>query len=330
MKKISKILLSILVVMGLTGCVKYNVSMGVNDDKSVDFEVIYAADIKVTESFNELSDDESSKETTNSSDDSGVKKEDYNWLSEKGYKVEDYKESTDKSVYVGVKISKTFKSIDDITKSEDKQIDINLMFDDKEKFDDSQLFSKTGNIYKANIIFDMSEDSEKNETREDDAIDTSNLQNALLSTMDLKYTVKLPTKALSNNATIVSEDGKTLTWILEYNKKNEIQYTFEIDENIASKKSKDSAQPTTGAISGNMTLYIVIGALAVVVIVLIVLLTRKKDKGNTINTSNVIVGETIPENAEETQAVEPKEISVEESIDEAVEEESNEDNKENN
>ncbi len=320
MKKISKILLSILVIIGLTGCVKYNVSMDVKRNKSFELELIYAMDLEVLNAVSNTTAEisESKEEDNSSSEESTINKEDYNWLAEKGYKVETYKEKNSKSNYVGVKISKNFKSIDEVTKEEDKVIDFNNLFDDKDNFDDSQFFSKTGNTYKANFIFDMSDSDAENTTSKDSEEDLNSL--ALASMLDLKYSVTLPNKPVTHNASIVSEDGLTLTWLLENNKKNEIKFSFEIDENGTPVMSKDSAQPTTGV--SNMKFYIIIGALAIIVIALVIILTRKKETGNTINTSNAIVGEIIPENAEETQALEPKEISVEEAIDETIDEES--------
>ena len=50
-------------------------------------------------------------------------------------------------------------------------------------------------------------------------IDLTNVEGSI------KYTVKLPAKAESNNANVVSEDGKTLTWELTPSGKNTIQYS---------------------------------------------------------------------------------------------------------
>ena len=76
---------------------------------------------------------------------------------------------------------------------------------------------------------------------------------------DLKYEIKLPKEAKSNNASKVSDDKKTYTWNLTYGKKNTVEFEFE----LGSKK----------------TIFIVIGAVvavAVIACVLVVVLKKKK------------------------------------------------------
>ena len=52
MKKLVKILMSLLLVFGLTGCVRYTTSMEVKKDKSVTLEMIYAMDTSAMENLN--------------------------------------------------------------------------------------------------------------------------------------------------------------------------------------------------------------------------------------------------------------------------------------
>ena len=220
MKKYFKTFLALIMVFALTGCVKYNMNMEVNANKEVKLELIYAIDTSYMEQFNtnEENQDDTTTEAEDDDTNNGVKAEDYNFLKEKGYTVEEFKEEKDGKKYNGVKISKTFKSIDDITKEEEKSIDINKLLGDKDTFDDSQFFSKKGNTYKADLVFNFKENG-------DDSM------GSLGNNFDLKYSIKLPVKAKEDNATEKSADGKTLTWNLKYGEENKINYSFELNKN---------------------------------------------------------------------------------------------------
>jgi len=47
-----------------------------------------------------------------------------------------------------------------------------------------------------------------------------------MASITYNYEITLPTKPISNNATKVSNDGKTLTWDLKANDKNKDQSYF--------------------------------------------------------------------------------------------------------
>ncbi len=271
MKKLVKILMSLLLVFGLTGCVKYTTSMEVKKDKSVTLEVIYAMDTSAMEDldFGELTEDEDhededyededldaaneieltdyeEEEEDIASNDSSVNKEDYEWLEKKGYKVEEYTYEKDDSKYVGVKITKKYDSIDDISKDKDITVDFTTLFNDKDNFKE-EFFSKKGNIYKANFVFDFTQDGE----------DVSDQYASYQSVFDLKYTIKLPNKAKKHNASKVSDDGLTYTWNLKYGKKNKVEFEF--------------------GFGSSKTILLVVGAIAIVAIIAGVVLLKKKN-----------------------------------------------------
>lgn len=85
----------------------------------------------------------------------------------------------------------------------------------------------------------------------------------LASEMEFSYIVNLPEKALTNNATNVTNDGKTLTWTLAQSQISNIEFSFELK---------------------NMTNYYILygGIAAAVIIVIIIIITiikkGKKDK----------------------------------------------------
>ena len=266
MKKLVKILMSLLLVFGLTGCVKYTTSMEVKKDKSVTLEIIYAMDTSAMEdlNFGELTEDEDyededldaaneieltdyeEEEEDIASNDSSVNKEDYEWLEKKGYKVEEYTYEKDDSKYVGVKITKKYDSIDDISKDKDITVDFTTLFNDKDNFKE-EFFSKKGNIYKANFVFDFTQDGE----------DVSDQYASYQGAFDLKYTIKLPNKAKKHNASKVSDDGLTYTWNLKYGKKNKVEFEF--------------------GFGSSKTILLVVGAIAIVAIIAGVVLLKKKN-----------------------------------------------------
>lgn len=246
MKKYLKIVLSFVLVLSLTGCVKYNMNMEVKSDKSVDLELIYAIDYSGMSQFGDT--DEAEAEF-----DEGINVDDYDFLSQKGFKVEQFKDESNNKKYTGIKITKTYKTIDDITKEEDKTIDINKVLGDAENFDDSQFFSKKGNTYKASLLFDFNEGSGDEETMD---------MGSMADSFELKYTIKLPAKAKTNNATEVSKDGKTLTWNLKYGEKNQVDFTFDLGNN------------------SNTLMYVGIGVAALVIVGAVVIVLSKKKNNN--------------------------------------------------
>lgn len=84
----------------------------------------------------------------------------------------------------------------------------------------------------------------------------------LAGEMEFNYVVNLPEKALTNNATNVSNDGKTLTWSLMQSQISNIEFSFELK---------------------NMTNYYIlyggIAAAVIIVIIIIISLIKKGKKG---------------------------------------------------
>lgn len=246
MKRVSKLLLTFVLVLTLmTGCVKYNVSMEVKDDKSVTLEIIYG--MEVDSSMLEDDTDTDTDYYEDEEDDSSVDVEDYKYLEDAGYKVEEFKEEKEDTVIAGVKVTKTFKNIDDITADEKVTVDFNDLFNEEKKDDLGKLkfFYKNGSNYAADFVFDFS--------TEDD-MDYSDYQDMF----DLEYKITLPGESVSNNATKVSEDKKTLTWDLDYGKKNNVNFEFALGGDMV------------------MTIIIVVAGVAVVGIIAVLVMGKKK------------------------------------------------------
>lgn len=234
MKKILKISLLCISLMFLTsGCMKINYDMTINRNKSIDFSALsaYLEDLGENESI--------------------FSKEEMEELSKKGVTVSDYKEDG----YVGYRLFKHFDNIDDVSDKENVTNNIEDFFDEKPQktyfFKIEKGFLK--NKYKAyfdvsnmNMSLDNLEESINDvdsenvdttdtmdtvESAENENIDVLNNMDFsnMMTGMEAKFVVRLPYKNISNNATNVSSDGKTLTWdfITNQNLKT-IEFEFEI------------------------------------------------------------------------------------------------------
>lgn len=238
MKKLRSVVVLLVVTLLLTGCVKYNVNMEIRKDKSMNFEMIYAMNESLLEG-KDVFDEKELKE-----------------VKDKGFKVEKYNKDNMK----GFTISKEIKNIDSVSSTDAKEYSLSAIT----KKGDAKLFKvKKGlfkNKYTANLKFDSSDSKMSNgnstsqfrETEEDDDnllidtkdddldldldsddsdfdLDTDDYDySSMMSNMDMSINVKLPYKALSNNATEVTNDGKDLKWNLTTSGSQSIDFEFEL------------------------------------------------------------------------------------------------------
>lgn len=244
MKGKLKVALILVTVLLLSGCMKYNINMSIDENKDVTISAIVAMDKSMTQGL----------ESGESTDDEDVKA-----LKEKGYTYEKY--STDE--WDGAKLTKKVGNLDEISTTDPITVELDKLFDEKTKdfkyyFQKKESGSKT--TYIGNFKIDASEGSDSTSS------ETDEMTKSLMSSMDLKYVVTLPVKSDSNNATKVSKDGKTLTWDLTYGKVSDIKYEFSLNE------------------SGNkkQTILIVAGAAVAVVAVAVtvVVINSKKKESN--------------------------------------------------
>lgn len=120
-----------------------------------------------------------------------------NSAKEQGFTVEPYEDEE----YEGFK---AYKEIEDITKG----ISLADLFgEDYVKNGEDNNIKKDGNTFSQNAIIDLTGMKEM-----------SNFG------IVMKYSVKLPSKVKTTNATQISEDGKTLTWDLVLGEENSIQF----------------------------------------------------------------------------------------------------------
>lgn len=225
MKRIIKVLMVFLIVIFMTGCVKFNATMDIKKDKSMDFTVIYAVDKSMMgeEASNSILTDKQKKEAE-----------------KEGYTIEDYKEDN----FVGVKLIKKIQNIDDVSTEKAEEYSLSGILDGDD--DNKYIFQvKKGffkNTYTANFKFDSSdsglnssdetddytyeEEDEDDDTkyRESDELDYA----SMMSSMDLSFNVNLPYGANSNNATKAQDDNKKLSWSLTATDEENIEFTFDI------------------------------------------------------------------------------------------------------
>lgn len=282
MKKIKYLFMLIIGSMLLTGCIKYNATMDIKKDKSMDFSIIYAFDKTIFGEGN------------------SPKEEDMKQIKKQGFTVTKYSEGN----YEGFNISKKIDNIDEVSTESDTVFNLSGMM---EETDNKYIFKVVKgtdkNTYYAKLKFD-SNDSGLNESgnnfddedltlndeenlpdENDDLLGTTgenslnNLDlNAMMGSLDLKFNVKLPNPALSSNATEKSSDNKNLTWKLGTEKAEYIEFAFEI-----------------GSSKGFNMLYVGIGALILVLVIVIAVVLSKKKNNNNVNVSNNTVNNNEPQ-----------------------------------
>ena len=255
-KNIKLTALLTLLVISLTGCVKFNSTMEIKKDKSMDYKIIYAFDKSLFGDQKILT--------------SNDKKE----LENKGFTVSNYVDGN----MNGFKVSKNIKNIDDVSSTNDATYDLSGLLDSNKS--ESKVFKvKKGflkNTYTASFKFDSSASDLNNSTSNDTTIDNdfttddngtttdSDFDFSNINTnMDLSFNVKLPYKAISSNATTKKNDDKELSWNLSSTGEDKIEFSFALY---------------------NMTnIYICGGVIVLLIIIVIVSILNKSRKNKVSN-----------------------------------------------
>jgi len=271
-RRICNILILFILSFIMTGCVKFNANMNIEKDKSMTFDIIYAVD-------------------TTYFGDEGInfEEDELKQLKESGFEVVDYSEGTMK----GVKLFRNIDNIDDVSSSDSSEYSLSGLVDDENT--NKNLFKiKKGlfkNRYTAKFEFNSADSSLNNSMSEDEIVEEDIIEDDILledevdeeensdidfdsslmmGSMDLSFNVNLPYSAISNNASDVTNDGKTLKWNLASNGEAEfIEFEFELY---------------------NMgTIYVCIGVAVVLVLLLVFFILKKfgKKKNNTNEQSTV-------------------------------------------
>ena len=254
-KNIKLTALLTLLVISLTGCVKFKSTMEIKKDKSMDYKIIYAFDKSL---FGD-------QEILTSND----KKE----LENKGFTVSNYVDGNMK----GFKVSKNIKNIDDVSSTNNATYDLSGLLDSNKS--ESKVFKvKKGflkNTYTASFKFDSSDSDLNNSTSNDTTIDndfTTDDNNTttdsdfdfsnINTNMDLSFNVKLPYKAISSNATTKKNDDKELSWNLSSTGEDKIEFSFALY---------------------NMTNIYICGGVIVLLIIIVIVSILNKGKKNKVS-----------------------------------------------
>ena len=254
-KNIKLTALLTLLVISLTGCVKFNSTMEIKKDKSMDYKIIYAFDKSLFGDQEILTSDD--------------KKE----LENKGFTVSNYVDGNMK----GFKVSKNIKNIDDVSSTNDATYDLSGLLDSNKS--ESKVFKvKKGflkNTYTASFKFDSSDSDLNNSTSNDTTIDNdfttddndtttdSDFDFSNINTnMDLSFNVKLPYKAISSNATTKKNDDKELSWNLSSTGEDKIEFSFALY---------------------NMTNIYICGGVIVLLIIIVIVSILNKGKKNKVS-----------------------------------------------
>ena len=272
-----KYLFIIAMMFLLTGCVKFNMTMDIKSDKSMDLDILYAVDKSL------MGDEELFKD------------EDIEEYKKSGFEVKDYAEGD----YVGITLKKHVKNIDDVSKT-DGNASFNIANATDTESEESMFTLKKGffrNVYTLKMESDSAtntpddinlgderfalegEDDDLGDYPSDDSslgeyptdgesllddypIDGDFDYTDALSNMEMNLTVNLPNKPISHNATSVSNNGKSLTWNLVA-QQSDVELTF--------------------ALYNKTNILICVAGVVVVVIVVIVVVSKSSKNKNTSN-----------------------------------------------
>lgn len=218
MKKFKSVLLLAICIVFLSGCVKSHTTMGIKKDKSMSYETELLFS-------NLLSDDMTSFIDSEEYEKSGYK---VTVVTDEGYK--------------GVKITKKFKNIDDFSNNKGEEVVISDFLE--KDFNRSLLFQRESSFlkdtYKAKFKYSINtseyeKSMSENENSTEEASDSEELTDEnvenymnLMSEMEFTFNITLPYKAISNNASDVSENGRSLKWNIGVDGQKDIEFEFSI------------------------------------------------------------------------------------------------------
>ncbi len=265
MKKKLAILLVLMMVFVFSGCMRVNMQLNVHDDGTGDLSMLYAVYTAMDDMLDDMEDPESTDEYSDDITDDAeqaensvkLAQEDIDALEAQGYQYEEYS----KDGYEGY----TIKT---------ENMDLTKLFSGTEitGVDDSEfVITKNGTQYTIDwVAFNDSESSEIDSVKEYfDSYDGY-----------MRFVLTLPVAAGENNASEVTDGGKTLTWnLLDINGES-VHAEFELPE-------AGNGSPSTALIA------LVIAAIIVVIAVVIVLTRKKPNAAQT--SAAVAAGESSPD-----------------------------------
>lgn len=268
MKRSFKVLCLMLIIFMTSGCMKLNVDMSINKDKSMNLSYVVAfANSLMNQSGTDTALDES----------------DLKQAEESGFKVENYSDGS----MTGYKFTKGFSNIDNISDEKETIFDLEKLLDGEE----AKVFTVKKGLFKNtysvkmqnNTASEMEDEMDLGSLYGDSSSDYSSSSNIfgdtdlsmLTSSMDLTFTVNLPNKPINSNATTTENEGKKLEWNLMDQNLQNIEFEFELY---------------------NMdNIYLTVGIIGVLVIIIIVIIIMNKKKPNSKEVAPVLVNDSVIE-----------------------------------
>ena len=267
-KRSFKVLCLMLIIFMTSGCMKLNVDMSINKDKSMNLSYVVAfANSLMNQSGTDTALDES----------------DLKQAEESGFKVENYSDGS----MTGYKFTKGFSNIDNISDEKETIFDLEKLLDGEE----AKVFTVKKGLFKNtysvkmqnNTATEMEDEMDLGSLYGDSSSDYSSSSNIfgdtdlsmLTSSMDLTFTVNLPNKPINSNATTTENEGKKLEWNLMDQNLQNIEFEFELY---------------------NMdNIYLTVGIIGVLVIIIIVIIIMNKKKPNSKEATPVLVNDSVIE-----------------------------------
>lgn len=303
MKKLKALLAVVLCAFFLTGCtIKYETNMSITSDGRMNVVVVSGFDkeglVQMIQLFESMNNTEEQEEGQIGTDEvpaktytdaeiegflySNVESENETKLAAEkaGFTVERYHEGD----IFGYKYSATINDISAVSDTNPVSFKISDLTDSETKLSEKKMFRKVDNIYYATLVFDASDQDANSQMSENESSQsTSEEMKQMLSQvkLDFKYIVTLPVGSISNNATSVSEDGKTLTWDIKNTGNTNIEYTFELTTSgVVTGGNSFIDQIVNFFSSEDVSMYIGIGAIAILVILVLIVVAKggKKKK----------------------------------------------------
>lgn len=216
MKRFSYIVMLFLVTFLMTGCVKFDATMDINRDKSMNLSVIYGIDVS--------NNSEGSYQNVFSDSDREM-------IKSFGFNIDEYKEEGIR----GVRLTKKISNIDDISSENVAQYELSSLLANEEKnkylfkvkrglFRD--VYTTNFTLYNASTTSEVVQPDGSVQNIEEGSIFDEKEGDTLSNRMKLFFRLHLPTSAIESNATSVENHHKTLIWKLDPKVQGDIQFTF--------------------------------------------------------------------------------------------------------
>lgn len=277
MKKIKNLLVIVSAVILLTGCsMKYENNMKISNEGKMDFTIVSAFDKELIKNLMSFG-DETPVEGEKPAETGPTVEEMKTYLAENetsevdraalGYTKTPYESGE----FLGYQFTATIPNIDTVSSEEAVTLDMSTLLEGTTPVTSQKMFQKQGTVYSATFVFDADTQTSSGTEGEKPGTDYSQYLSQMI--MDFKYIITLPQAPLENNATSVSEDGKTLTWNLNSTGKTNINFKFELPKTVATATTTNFLN-----LSDEMMLYIGIGAIVIVIVVVIVVVSVSKKK----------------------------------------------------